>query len=255
MRKMMRRMHLVLAVALALPATVSGQEATEIPVRVDGGRLIVEVEDGSGQSHDFILGVGYASIATSMADRLGAAELSLGGIAFSIADHERVPDDSFAHEGMAQPVGVLGGAALNDYDVLIDVAGGRMLVKPSGRSVRWPGESLSNPVSVQILHGYLVRVNVQVGETVADALLDLKDPHVQLSPPVGEAEGVGDGSIDSFRMGYSGWPSLPVKVGTTPTVLGWGGDKRAFAVVGAAVAIDCALAISWRHQEIRTCIR
>jgi hypothetical protein len=251
----MMRVQSVLAAALALPVGASAQAVTEVPVRMEGGRLIVQVDDAAGRSYDFILGIGDASISTSMAGHFADAELSLGGIAFTIADHARVPDDSFAHEGDARPVGVLGGAVLMNYDVLIDAPGGRMLIKPSGRSVRWPGESLSNAVSIQTLHGYLVRVNVQIGETVADGLLDLTAPHVQLSPPVGDAEGVTDGAVDSFRMGYSGWPSVPVKVGLTPTVSAWGGDQRAFAVVGAAAAIDCALAISWRHQEIRTCIR
>jgi hypothetical protein len=248
-------MSLVLAAAFVLTGAVSGQEVTEVPVRIDGRRLIVQVDDAAGRSYDFLLGVGDASISGSMAERLGNAALSLGGIAISVADHQRVPDGSFAHEGSVRPVGVLGGAVLMDYDVLIDAPAGRMLLKPSGRSVRWPGASLSNAVSIETLHGYLVRVNVQVGGTAADGLLDLTAPDVQLSPPVGEAEGVSDGSIDSFRMGYSAWPSVPVRVGLTPTVSAWGGDERAFAVVGAAVAMDCALAISWRHLEIRTCVR
>lgn len=176
---------LPLAGAFTTPGALAAQDVTDIPIRMDGGRLIVEVDDATGESYDFILGIGEASIATSMADHFDGAELSLGGIAISIADHARVPDDSFAHEGMAQPVGVLGGAVLMNYDVLIDAPGGRMLIKPSGRSVRWPGALLSNAVSIETLHGYLVRVNVQVGETVVDALLDLTAPHVQLSPPVG----------------------------------------------------------------------
>lgn len=237
------------------PATAVGQEVIEVPVRAEGGRLVVQLTDGSGGSHDFILGLATGVITTSAAARLADRELSLGGIPIPIDQHQRVPDDYLTRDGPTRAVGVLGGQVLTDYDVLIDASAGRMLLKPFGRSVRWPGHSLTNPVTVDVLHDFLIRAKVQIGESVYDALLDLSPPVVQLSPPIADEEGVRDGPIDTFRMGYAGWKGIPAWVGLTPTMQGWGGAERGFVVVGAPIAADCVLAISWRHREIRTCIR
>jgi hypothetical protein len=247
------------AVALMLAAAVAGearaQDLTEIPLRIDGGRLIVQVDDDQGGKHDFILGVGYAWITESGAAALAGRSLSLGGVDITLDHHETVPDDALAHAGSTHPVGVVGGWVLTQHDILIDAPNGRMLIKPAGRSVRWPGHSLTSPVSVQILHDYLLRLDVQVGDGVYDSLLDLSPAVIQLSPPLGEEQGIEDGTIDSFRLGYSGWPSVPVEVTVTPTSRGWGAESRGVVIGGAPIALDCALAISWRHAEVRTCIR
>ena len=56
-------------------------------------------------------------------------------------------------------------------------------------------------------------------------------------------------------MGYSGYANLPVAVRDLPLFQGWDPDGKGFVVIGAAITYDCALAISWVHQEIRTCVR
>ena len=61
--------------------------------------------------------------------------------------------------------------------------------------------------------------------------------------------------VEAFRMGYSGWSDLPIAVVDSPIFQGWDPEGKGFAVIGAAFAYDCALAVSWVHEELRTCLR
>ena len=36
---------------------------------------------------------------------------------------------------------------------------------------------------------------------------------------------------------------------------GWDPNGNGFVIVGAPIAYDCAIAISWAHAEFRTCAR
>ena len=56
-------------------------------------------------------------------------------------------------------------------------------------------------------------------------------------------------------MGYAGWADTPMEVADLPLFRGWDPDGNGFVVIGAPVAYDCAIAVSFFHGEIRTCMR
>jgi len=107
----MKTMRFVIALApvLLLPGAVSGQDPIEVPLRVDSGRMIVEVEGSDGRTYDFILGISNGLLTESGAAALSGVDLSLGGAPIAVDDHQWVPDGFFGHEGDADPIGVLGG--------------------------------------------------------------------------------------------------------------------------------------------------
>ena len=217
-----------------------------------GGRMIVTVDAADGSTHDFVLGLATPVLTESGAALLGAdrSTLSLGGVSVRIDGAQEVPDSYLGGSGA---VGVLGGATLNGHDILIDVPSGRLLLKPVGRSVRWSEMALSGPVAIQVYHDVLLRADIELGGKLAGGLLDLSQPHLQVNEPLGG--GVAGGSADSFRMGYGSWTDVPARVVDSPVLTGWDREGTGFAILGAAVAYDCAIAISWYHREMRTCLR
>jgi hypothetical protein len=110
-------------------------------------------------------------------------------------------------------------------------------------------------VAVRIFHDVLIRVDIEVGGKVFGGLLDLSSPDLEVNEPLRAAANIRAGRIDSFRMGYTGWRDLQVAVVDSPVIRRWDGEGTGFAIIGAAVAYDCAIAISWAHSELRTCLR
>ncbi len=182
------------------------------------------------------------------------SSLTLGGVPVETEQAFTVPDEELAISGTV-PAGVLGGMTINKFDVLIDAPNQRLVLKPIGRSVRWDGVTLSNPVGLMLFHGVLARVDVEVGGQVFGGLLDLAAPHMAVNEPVRTATQFSGDRLDSFRMGYSGWPDLAVVVTDSPIFQGWDPEGRGFVIIGAPVAYECAIAISWAHAELRTCIQ
>lgn len=250
------------ALALGLPCLAvtqdhtagagSGGAAIEVPLRVDGGRLVVSAQDDTGGSYDFVVGLGPMLLTTSGAERVGGAveRLTLGGTPIVSERVQTVPDSYLAG---TTAVGVIGGETLNGFDLLIDVPGGRLVLKPIGRSVRWDGVALSSPVRLQVFHDVLLRADVDFGGHVVGGLLDLAQPHLEVNEALSPA--VEGGAVTMFRMGYHGWTDLPARVTDSPTLRGWDRAGNGFVIVGAPVAFDCALAISWAHAELRTCLQ
>lgn len=222
----------------------------EVPLRIEEGRLLVTATGPDGRGHDLVLGLGPTLFTESGATRLGSGldALMLEGVPVETEGYQTVPD-AYLHGSDA--VGVLGGHTLNGYDVLIDAPNGRLVLKPVGRAVRWDGTALSSPVSVQVFHDLLIRADVDFGGEVVGGLLDLTRPEMQVGQAL--AAPVFDGAVRRFRMGYGGWSDLPAAVVDSPVFRRWDAQER-FVIVGAAVAYDCAIAISWYHSEIRTCL-
>lgn len=237
-----------------LSAQAGPGEPIEIPLRMEAGQLVVTAQDPAGEDFDFVLGLGMTLITESGAARLGdrIGALTLGGVPVDTEMSQSVPDLYLAGQG-DRAIGVLGGMTLNGYDILIDVPGDRLVLKPVGRAVRWPGISLSSPVPLQVFHDVLLRADVEIGGKLIGGLLDLANPGLEVNEALRFA--IEDGRVDSFRMGYAGWPDLPIEVTESPVFQGWDPQGSGFAVIGAAVAYDCAIAISWVHAELRTCLR
>jgi hypothetical protein len=228
----------------------------EVPLWVQDGRLMVTVDGPDGAEYDFVLGLGMTLITEGGAARIGEsiASLTLGGIPVETEQASTVPDEYLVGTG-ATPAGVLGGLTLNKFDVLIDAPNNRLVLKPIGRTVTWDGVSLSNPVRMMLFHDVLARIEVEIGGTEYAGLLDLASPYLEVNEPIRTAGGVVGDSAPSFRMGYAGWTDLPTKVTEAPLFQGWDPDGHGFVVVGAPVAYDCQIAISWAHAELRTCVR
>ena len=235
-------------------APLAGQSADpiEIPLRLEDGRMIVTAEGSDGRTYDFVLGLGTTVLTESGATRVRAAgsELMLGGVDVRTEGPFEVPDRYLAG---SEAVGVLGGATLNRYDIVIDVPNGRLLMKPSGRSVRWPGIALSGSVPLQVYHDVLLRADVEFGGKLVGGLIDLSKPNLEVSEALGDR--IRDGSVGSFRMGYGNWSELAARVVDDPSFARWDPAGDGFAILGASVAYDCAIAISWYHRELRTCTR
>ena len=256
MTKHARRIVLgILIAAVASPAPSRAQTAApepiEIPLRVDDGQLLVTAVSPDGGEHDLVLGLGPTLFTESGAARLGdaLASLTLGGVPVETEGYQTVPD---AYLAGSDAVGVLGGNTLNGFDVLIDAPSGRLVLKPIGRAVRWDGVALSSPVTIQVFHDLLLRADVDFGGSVVGGLLDLTRPELQVGDALADA--VADGAVASFRMGYGGWQDLPAAVVDSPVFGRWDAQER-FVIVGSSIALDCAIAISWYHAEVRTCLR
>lgn len=248
-------MAAVLAVSVSpILGQVPGGEAIEVPLRVEDGLLRVTVDGPDGAKYDFVLGLGMTLITKSGAARMGEgiSSLTLGGVPVETEQAVTVPDKGLAISGTVL-AGVLGGMTLNKFDVLIDVPNQRLVLKPVGRSVRWDGVTLSNPVRLTLFHGVLARVDVEVGGQVFGGLLDLAAPHMEVNEPIRTATQFSGDRMDSFRMGYAGWTDLAVVVTDSPIFQGWDPQGKGFVIIGAPVAYDCAIAISWAHAELRTC--
>ncbi|MGE0554621.1 MAG: hypothetical protein AB7R55_14425 [Gemmatimonadales bacterium] len=256
----MRGTSIMVAAALLAVSVAEAQRPAvapaEVPLRVEDGRLLVTLATADGRKVDFVLGLGMSALTESGAARLGEARrtLSLGGIPVDLGDVETAPDGPLG-SGAGRPVGILAGSTLNRFDILIDVPNGRLLVKPAGRVVRWDGARLSRPVPVKVYHDALIAVDVEVAGTVFRGMLDLSAAPLQVNDGLRAKVGLSSNRIDSFRMGYSGWRGIPIEVTQSPTFRGWDPEGQGFVIVGAAVTHDCALAVSWAHQEIRTCLR
>jgi len=233
-----------------------GNDPIEVPLRVQDGRLMVTVDGPDGAEYDFVLGLGMTLITQGAAARMGKtiASLTLGGVPVETEQASTVPDDYPALAGTAI-AGVLGGLTLNKFDVLIDAPNERLVLKPVGRAVYWDGVSLTNPARMTVFHEVLARIDVEVGGAEYGGLLDLAAAHLEVNEPIRTAGGVEGDAAPSFRMGYSAWSDLPVKVTESPLFEGWDPNGNGFVIIGAPVAYDCAIAISWAHAEFRTCVR
>jgi hypothetical protein len=225
---------------------------------VEDGRLVVTLRAGSGEPLDFILGAAGTLVSSWGAEQLGAGleGATLGGVAVSFAGAQVVPDQSLLLDRPFEgPIGgVLGGQSLMDYDILIDAPGRRLLLKRPGRFVQWEGVELTGAVALQILHDYLIRTDVEVNGEIFSAHVDLSPATMLVSSVVRDRAGLQDGRAD-FRMGYASFPDRPAQFLDLPALRAWGGDDVGVVFVGAPVAYDCAIAISWTHAEMRTCVR
>lgn len=255
----MRRVWMCGAVFLCWTGTLSAQALegpVEIPLRLEAGRMIVTVDAPGGATYDFVLGLGETVITEAGAQRLGTAvdQLTLGGVPVDVEHLVTAPAVSVGLEGK-KAIGVIGGLTLNKYDALIDVPNARLVLKPVGRSVRWEGVPLTNPVFIEIFHEYLIRVDVEAGGTVLKGLLDLSGATMEVNEPLRSALRRDGTTLGTFRMGYGTWTDLPAAVTDSPIFGRWTGPDTGFVIVGSPVAHDCAIAISWFHSEMRTCRR
>ena len=166
---------LMAAVASSAVAQTPVAQPVEVELHVHRGRLFVPVESDDGTAMEFLLGTGWPTgLTASTAARLGEQpELTLGGMAIPPDDLSTYPDSMLTIDGTTL-AGVLGPNTLSRFDVLIDVPGGRLVLKPIGRVVEWEGMTLSDPIDLRIMHGVEVWLSVELAGNEYQAILDLE---------------------------------------------------------------------------------
>lgn len=231
-------------------------KVTEVPLRVEQGVLVVTVESSDGDEYDFILGSasGATVLSQSAKARIGDATLSMAGVPASTEGAQDVSDDKLTYDGTSFD-GIIGANSLNAYDVLVDAPGGRVVFKAPGRSVSWDGMELSEPTRLMVFHGMIMTVDVGLNGHTSRALLDLGTRKLVLSPPLSEKASMAAESVQSMSIGGTTFTGLPVQVQEHPVFKAFDPQGNGFAIVGAPIALDCAISFSFVHQEIRTCVR
>ena len=142
---------------------------------------------------------------------------------------------------------------LNQYDVLLDVPGGKLTLKPVGASVTWDDVALSPPTPLRIFHGIVLSLDVALNGHRYPAALELGTPMVVANERAAEEAGVKDGGVGAVSVGGATVEGIPVRVMDLEVLRRFSPNGDPFVLVGAPLAYRCALAISWAHREIRTC--
>lgn len=260
MRVALKAMAAVVMAAAALAGPVLGQGRpsgpVEVPLRAHGGRIIVPVNTADGGKLDFILttGSGVTVLTESTARRLGpGAALTLGGLPVPMDGAQTVPDASLRTAGR-DLAGMIGPNMLNAFDILVDVPGGRLVLKPVGRAVTWDGVALSEPVRLRVYHGIVLGLDVEMNGKPYPAMLDLGTPGVLVNERVISEAGVTGGRA-TLRLGGRTFRDVPTQATDHPVIQRFSPNGDGFVLVGTAVALDCAVSVSWVHRELRTCVR
>ncbi len=178
----------------------------------------------------------------------------MGGVTVRTDAVPPFPDEELTVGGKVMD-GMVGSSTFNKFDLLIDVPQGRLLLKPTGRSVMWEGVKLSQPVGVRVMHDLLFGLDVEFEGKAYGATLELNRPALVVSQPVKAQTGIDDIDVGTLRLGYATFADAPAQVRDLPLFSGWDPAGKGFVVVGAPITFDCAISLSWVHREIRTCVR
>lgn len=256
MRKWFVGTMLLLVTAWPAAAQMHGSDPIEIPLRVHDGRLVVPVEGPHGAELEFGLTLATPTlISKSLAARLGAKpDLFLGGVSVVAENGYTIPDEQLTFDGKVLD-GMIGPDTLNQFDVLLDVPGERLVLKEIGGSVTWKGMTMSDPVRLQVYHGMLLALEVKLNGNDYRAMLDLGASALLVNEPVKTQMQLDDADEVTLTVGNITVGELPVRVSDQPTFQNWDPNNDGFVMVGAPLAYDCAISISWVHREIRTCVR
>ena len=255
--------HTPLAVEMHGPEVPQAAESTapladgltEVPLRLDDGRLLVPVDIGQGVQADFILSTGNAVTVLSQefADRHDTGgPFRLGDVEVNLERAATIPHEQLAPNG-EMVAGIIGANSLNRYDILIDAPGERLLLKPAAREVSWEGMALSDPVRLRVYHGVVIGLDVEVNGTMYPAMLDTGTPSLVMNTGAGTALGLAEEGEVSLTLGAARMDALPGRVNDLPIFERWDPEGTGFLLVGAPIAWECAVAISWMHRELRTC--
>lgn len=256
------RTTLVAGLALALAAgPTAGQEGDqaglEVPLEAVGTRLVVPVEGPGGATLRFALSTGatVGVLAASAAERLGeGAGLTLGGVPLAMEGVRTAPDEELVADGELLD-GMIGSNTLNRFDALVDVPGGRLVLRPAGSPGPWDDVDLSDPVRLRVYHGLVLGLDVVIGDTEYPAMLDLGAPALLVNEAVAADGGVAGGRAATVRIGGVTFHDVPARVGDHPVLRRFSPGGGGFVIVGAPVAVGCPLSISWVRRELRTCRR
>lgn len=248
----MRTYWVAAAFLVSSAQALQAQDPVEVPLTVSGGRLVVPVAVSDGSTLEFTIGtgIGQTVLSESAAAALGEhPELMLGSIAVPTESTAIFPDDRLAADG------ILPATLLNQYDVLFDAPNGRMVLKPFGRAVEWEGVALSEPTRIRVYHGTVLSFDASLNGTVYPATLDLRSTGLIVNDAVQTDLGLASTGAATLGLGATTLADRPLEVLDLDIFDRWSPNGDGFVIIGSTLAADCALSISWIHQEIRTCKR
>ena len=249
------------SLALVIGSPVGAQSSTpaqiEVPLRVEGGRLVVPVTTADGETLDFLLTTGnpMTILTESTAARLGEnPQLMLGEASVDTEDAYAIADASLVIDG-TQFHGMVAASTLSRYDVLFDAPGGRLVLKDIGPRVTWPGVALSNPIGLRIFHGVAISLDITIDGHALGAMLDIGSSPVLVNAGAAATLGLDGEGTATVKVGDVTFPNTAVHTSDNPVFERWDPDGNGFAMIGASLAADCAIALSYVHQEMRVCAR
>jgi hypothetical protein len=217
--------------------------------------MVIPGAAGDGTELSFLVSTGSSVtvLTESGAARIGENGAVIGGIDVAMAGAVTLPDADLTVDGIVMD-GLVGTNTLRDFDVLFDVPGGRLVLKPLGREVFWPGVALSEPVPLRVYHGVVLSLDVGVDGNPYPAMLELGAPALLVNEAVIAETGVTDGSA-ALTVGSVTFPSLPIELSDNPVLERFSPNGDGFVIVGTPLVHGCAVAVSWVHRELRTCVR
>lgn len=259
----MMRFTGVTAVAILLtglvPAVGTGQQgdgAIALPLSQHEGRLVVPVYTEGGRELSFLVSTASAVtvVSQSVANALGSGGLRLGEAPVVLDGMQAVPAGDLVVEGRTFH-GQIGNNTLNRYDVLFDLPGGWLLLKPFARRVSWDGYDLGPPVRLRVYHGVVLGLDVEVAGRSYPAMLALGSPELLVNDRVLTETGAVDGGRTSLGLGPVRLADVPIRRSEHPVLARFSPAGDGFVLVGSTPALRCPLAISWVHREVRSCPR
>lgn len=242
--------------ALATLPLESAAQTTEVPLEVRGGRMVVSAHAADGRELSFLVTTGSAVtvLSESGAAKIGGAEVLLGDVPVSMQGMQTVPDASLTVDGVVMD-GLVSNSTLNRFDVLFDAPGGRLLMQPSGGTAAdWPGMALSPPTRIRVYHGVVLGVDVEIDGKAYPGMLELGAPALLVNQAVLDETQNTLGTA-ALSLGGRRFEGLPIEVSDHPVIGRFSPNGDGFVLVGTPPAVDCAIAVSWIHREIRTCVR
>jgi len=240
----------------AAAAQTPGTAPVEIPLEVRSGRMTVPVRAADGTELRFLVTTGSAVtvLSESGAARAAGRPLTLGGgVPVDMEGSVTLPDSDLTVDGVVLD-GLVSNNTLNAFDVLFDAPGGRLVLKPIGRSVEWPGMKLSDPVRLRVYHGVVLALDVELDGIEYPAMLELGAPKLLVNQRVLDETGIAEGVADVLRLGATTFHGVPVELSDHPSIARFSPNGDGFVVVGTPPALACPVAISWVHRELRTCV-
>jgi hypothetical protein len=217
--------------------------------------MIVPVEAPDGTQLEFIVSTNATLLSETGAKRIaGQTGLTLGGVPVSIEDAQTLDDARFTVAGKVFD-GVVGSKTLNQFDVLFDAPGGRLVLQPIGRSVEWAGMTMSDPVPLRLYHGLVLGFEVEVNGRAYGAMLDVGMGLLGINERVRTEASIEGDRVGTLQVGGTTFSDLPVRVLDDASFGMWTPNGEGFVYVGAPIALDCAISVSYVHQELRTCVR
>jgi hypothetical protein len=256
----MASMVLTALAAIWFAPTASAQHTAglvEVPLRVEAGRLMVPVHAADGTEYHFMLSTGTPPtiLSASTAAALGdSPELTLGGLAVDFTGSQTISDEDLAMEEFTFH-GMIGPQTLNRYDILIDVPGGRLVLRPAGPPAAWEGVTLTDPAPIQVFHGQVMAMNVEIDGQSVFATFDSGRRVAAANEALVARLGAEPEFTATVAFGGSEIPGLTLQQSEIPMNDRWDPDGRGFLILGAAFTYDCAVAISWVRSQLQVCAR